>query len=108
MLDLLLSLPGSSSSGYGRVPPVLGQSTGLHVSSVVHHSLGSGETQGISGHRAYLGGSVTAPTDLVSGPPPPVAGSSAQLLHLLQWLDAGPAHPVTVRCEGTPNFFYWF
>ena len=26
----------------------------------------------------------------------------ARLLHLRQWLDAGPAHPVTVRCWGTP------
>ena len=76
MLDLFLSLPGSSSSGYGRIPPVLERSSGLRVSSVVHHSQGSGEAQGISGNRAHLGGSVLAPTDLVSRPPPPVAGSS--------------------------------
>ena len=76
MLDLFLSLPGSSSGGYGHVHPVLGRSSGLRVSSVVHHSQGSGEAQGISGNRVHLGGSVLAPTDLVSGPPPPVAGSS--------------------------------
>ena len=76
MLDLFLSLPGSSSSGHGRGPPVLGGSSSLRVSTVVHHSQGSGEAQGILGCGAHLGGSVLAPVDLVSRPPPPVAGSS--------------------------------
>ena len=49
MLNLFLSLPGSSSSRHGRVPPVLGGSSSLRVSTVVHHSQGSGEAQGISG-----------------------------------------------------------
>ena len=76
MLNLFLSLPRSSGGGHGRVPPVLGRSPGLRVSSVVHHSRGSGEAQGISGNRAHLDGSVLAPTDLVSRPPPPVASPS--------------------------------
>ena len=84
MLDLSLSHPGSSSSRHGRIPPVLGQSPGLCVSSVVHHSQGSGETQGISGNRAHLGGSILAPTGLVSRPPP-VAGPSCSSA-----VEAGP------------------
>ena len=77
MLDLFLSLPGSSSSRHGCVPPVLGGPSSLHVSTVVHHSQGSGKAQGISGCRAHLGGSVLAPAALVCRSPPPVAGSSS-------------------------------
>ena len=78
MLNLFLSLPGSSSGGHGRVPPVLGWSSSLRVSTMVHYSQGSGKAQGISGYRAHLGGSVLAPADLVSRPlhlslAPPVA-----------------------------------
>ena len=47
MLDLFLSLLGSDGSGHGRVPSTLGRSSGLRVSSLVHHSQSSGETQGI-------------------------------------------------------------
>ena len=76
MLDLFLSLPGSDGSGHGRVPSTLGRSSGLRVSSLVHHSQGSGEAPGISGDRAHLGVSVLASASLVSRPPSPVAGPS--------------------------------
>ena len=77
MLDLFLSLPGSDGSRHGRVPSTLGRSSGLRVSSLVHHSQGSGEAPGISGDRAHLGGSVLASASLVSRPPSPVAGPSS-------------------------------
>ena len=77
MLDLFLSLPGSSSSRNGRIPPVLGGSSSIRVSTVVHHSQGSGKAQGISGCGAHLGGSVLAPVALVCRSPPPVAGFSS-------------------------------
>ena len=76
MLHLFLALPGSDGSGHGRVPSTLGRSSGLRVSSLVHHSHSSGETPGISGDRAHLGGSVLASATLVSRPPSPVAGPS--------------------------------
>ena len=104
MLDLFLSLPRSSGGGHGCVPPVLGRSPGLRVSSVVHHSLGSGEAQGISGNRAHLGGSVLAPTDLVSRPPPPVAGPSCSSAG-----EAGPpalavlSQPLTGSPQASPS-----
>ena len=108
--SIYFSLPGSFSGGYGRVPPVLGRSSGLGVSSVVHHSQGSGEVQGVSGNRAHLGGSVLAPTDLVSRTPPPVAGSSCSsagetgphaLASLSQPLPGSPqASPSCLRLSG--------
>ena len=76
MLHLSLSLPGSDGSRHGRVPSTLGRSSGLRVSSLVHHSQSSGETPGISGDRAHLGGSVLASATLVSRPPSPVVGPS--------------------------------
>ena len=76
MLHLFLSLPGSDGSGHGRVPSTLGRSSSLRVSSLVHHSQSSGETPGISGDRAHLGGSVLASATLVSRPHSPVAGPS--------------------------------
>ena len=76
MLDLFLSLPGSASCRHGRVPPALGWSSSLRFSSVVHHSQGSGEAQGILGNGTHLGGSVLASVGLVSRPPSPVAGPS--------------------------------
>ena len=82
LFDLFLSLPGPSVSGYRRLPTVLGQSSGVCFSSVVHHSPGSGQAPGVSGDGAHAGGSVLAPQTVVSGPPPVVAGSSG-----------GPARP---------------
>ena len=76
MLDLFLSLPGSVGSGHGRLPSTLGRSSGLRVSSLVHHSQSSGEAPEISGDGAHLGGSVLASASLVSRPPSPVAGPS--------------------------------
>ena len=73
---LFLSLPGSNGCGHGRVPSTLGWSSGLPVSSVVHHYTGSGEAQGVSGDGAHLGGSVLASASLVSRPSSPVAGPS--------------------------------
>ena len=76
MLHLFLSLPGSDGSGHGCVPSTLGRSSGLRISSLVHHSQSSGETPGFSGDGAHLGGSVLASATLVSRPPSPVAGPS--------------------------------
>ena len=76
MLHLFLSLPGSDDSGHGRVPSTLGRSSSLRVSSLVHHSQSSGETPGISGDGAHLGGFVLASATLVSRPTSPVAGPS--------------------------------
>ena len=76
MLHLFLSLPGSDGSEHGHVPSTLGRSSSLRVSSLVHHSQSSGETPGISGDRAHLGGSLLASATLVSQPPSPVAGPS--------------------------------
>ena len=76
MLDLFLTLPGSVGSGHGLVPSTLGRSSGLRVSSLVHHSQSSGEAPGTSGDRAHLGGSVLASASLVSRPPSHVAGPS--------------------------------
>ena len=77
MFDLFLSLPGPSSGGPGRVSPVLGRSSGLRLSSMVHHSSHSCETPGVSGDGAHPSGSVLAQAALVSGPPPAVAGTSS-------------------------------
>ena len=77
MLDIFLSLPRSPCGRHGRLPPVLGQSTGLPLSSVVSHSQGSSEAKGILRNRAHSGGSVLAPEAMVSGPPPSVAGTSS-------------------------------
>ena len=77
MLDIFLSLPGSSRGRYGRLPPVLGWSTGLRLSSIVSHSQGSSEAPGISRNGAHTSGSVLAPGAMVSGPPPIVAGTSS-------------------------------
>ena len=74
MLHLFLALPGSDGSAHGRVPSTLRRSSGLRISSLVHHSQSSGKTPGISGDRAHLGGSVLASATLVSRPPSPVAG----------------------------------
>ena len=54
----------------------MGRSSGLRVSSVVHHSLGSGKAPGFSGDRDHLGGSVLASASLVSRPSSPVASPS--------------------------------
>ena len=51
MLDLFLSLPGSDGCRHGRVPPTMGRSSSLRVSSLVYHSQGAGEAPGISGRR---------------------------------------------------------
>ena len=66
MLHLFLALLGSSGSGHGLIPSTLGQSSGLRVSSLVHHSQSSGETPGISWDGAHLGGSVLASATMVS------------------------------------------
>ena len=76
LLHLFLALPGSDGSRHRRVPSTLGRSSGLRVSSLVHHSQSSGETPEISGDRAHLGGSVLASATMVSQPVSPVAGPS--------------------------------
>ena len=52
LLDIFLSLPRPSVSGHGCLPPVLGRSSGLCLSSVCHHSQSSCETPGILGGRS--------------------------------------------------------
>ena len=74
LFDLFFSDPGPSVSGHGRLSPVLGRSSGICVSSVVHHSPGLSQAPGVSGDGAHAGGSVLASEALVSGPPPAVAG----------------------------------
>ena len=76
LLDLFFSLPRSSVGGHGRLPPVLGRSTGLRLSSVCHHSQSPRETPGISGDGAHPCGSTLGSAPLVSGSPPAVAGTS--------------------------------
>ena len=76
MLDLFLSLPGSDGCRHECVPPTMGRSSSLHVSSMVHYSQGAGEAPGISGDGAHVGDSVLASATLVSRPPSPVAGPS--------------------------------
>ena len=76
MLHLFLSLPGSDGSRHGLIPSTLGRSSGLRLSSLVHHSQSSGETPGISGDGAHLGGSVFPSATVVSRPPSPVADPS--------------------------------
>ena len=76
MFDLFLSLPGSSGGGHGRLPPVLGRSAGLRLSSICHHSQSPREAQGISGDGAHPRGSALGAAPLVSRSPPAVAGPS--------------------------------
>ena len=76
LLDLFFTLPRPSVGGHGRLPPVLGRSTGLRLSSVCHHSQGPCETPGISGDGAHPCGSALGSAPLVSGSPPAVAGPS--------------------------------
>ena len=72
-LDLFFSLLRPSVGGHGRLPPVLGRSTGLRLSSVCHHSQSPRETPGISGDGAHPCGSTLGSAPLVSGSPPAVA-----------------------------------
>ena len=76
MLCLFLSLPGSIGGGHGRVPPVLGQASGLRLPSVVHSSQGAGQAPCVSGSGADTDSPLLASTPLVCRPPSPVAGSS--------------------------------
>ena len=74
LFDLFFSDPRPSVSGHGRLSPVLGRSSGVCVSSVVHHSPGPSQAPGVSEDGAHTGGSILASEALVSGPPPAVAG----------------------------------
>ena len=82
LFDLFLSIPRPSVSGHGCLSPILGRSSSVCFSSVVHHSPGSSQASGVSGDGAHAGGSILASEAVVSGPPPAVAGSSG-----------GPARP---------------
>ena len=75
--DLLLTIPGSDVSGHGRVSPVLGRSSGLHVPSSGHHSACSREAPGLHGDGAHPSGSTLGPAPLVLRPAPAFAGSSS-------------------------------
>ena len=74
LFDLFFSDPRPSVSGHGCLSPVLGRSSGVCVSSVVHHSPGPSQAPGVSEDGAHAGGSILASEALVSGPPPAVAG----------------------------------
>ena len=76
LFDIFLSLPGSSVGGHGRLPPVLGRSAGLRLSSICHHSQSPREAPGISGDGAHPCGSTLGSAPLVSGSPLAVAGTS--------------------------------
>ena len=78
LFDLFFSLPGSAVGGHGRVPPVLGRSTGLRLSSFFHHSQSPREAPGISGDGAHSCGSALGSAPLVPGPAPAVAGPSGR------------------------------
>ena len=54
LFDIFFSLPGSAVSRHGRVPPVLERSTGLHISSIFHHSPESSRSSGPLGGRSSL------------------------------------------------------
>ena len=54
LFHLFLSLPGSDGCGHRRVPSTLGRSSGLRISSVVHHSTSSGETPDVPGDGLTL------------------------------------------------------
>ena len=52
MFSLFLSLPGSDGCGHRRLPPELGRSSGLRISSVVSHSTSASEAPDVSGGRS--------------------------------------------------------
>ena len=76
MFSLFLSLPESDGCGHRRLPPTLGRTSGLRISSVVYHSTGAGETPCVSGDGAHPDSSILASASVVSRPPSPVAGPS--------------------------------
>ena len=79
LLDLFFALPRPSVCRHGRLPPVLGRSTGLRLSSVCHHSQSPCKTPRILGDGAHPCGSALGTAPLVSRPPPAVAGPSGHL-----------------------------
>ena len=78
LFHLFFSDPRPSVSGHGRLSPVLGWSSGVCISSVVHYSPSPSQAPDVSGDGAHSGGSVLAAEALVSGPPPAVAGTSSR------------------------------
>ena len=66
LFDLFLSIPRPSVSGHGRLSPILGRSSSVRFSSVVHHSPGSSQASGVSVDGAHAGGSVLASEAVVS------------------------------------------
>ena len=95
LFDIFLSLPRPSVSGHGRLPPVLGRSLGLYLSSIRHHSQSSCQTPGISRDGAHASGSALGSAPLVSGPPPAVAGPSSG--------PPRPPAPVSAPLPGSPQ-----
>ena len=77
MLDIFLSLPGSSRGRYRRLPPVLDglQAYAFPPLSVIPRVLA--KLREISRNGAHTSGSVLAPEAMVSGPPPSIAGTSS-------------------------------
>ena len=100
LFDLLLTIPGSHVSGYGRVSPVLGRFPGLRVPSGGHHSACSREASGLHGDGAHPSGSALGPAPLVLRPAPALAGPSSN--------SAGPSRPpalasVSSSLPGSPS-----
>ena len=73
MFCLFLSLPGCVGGGHRRIPPVLGQASGLRL---VYSSQSTGEAPHVSGVGAHSDSPLLASAPLVCRPPSPVAGSS--------------------------------
>ena len=100
LFDLLLTIPGSHVSRHRRVPPVLGRSSGLRVSSSAHHSACSCEAPGLHGDGAHPSGSALGPAPLVLRPAPAFAGPSSS--------SAGPSGPpalasISSSLPGSPS-----
>ena len=76
LLHLFLALPRPSYGGDGRAPPVLGRSTGLPFSAMVHSSSGVSEASGVQLDPPHPGRALLASASVVRGPPPVVSGSS--------------------------------
>ena len=76
LLDIFFALPRPSVCRHRCLPPVLGRSSGLRLSSICYHSQSPCETPGISGDGTHPCGSALGTAPLVSRPPPAVADPS--------------------------------
>ena len=100
LFNLLLSSPRSGVSGHGRIPAVLGRSTGLCFSASVPHSQGSGQAPCVLGDGAHTSGSTLGSASVVRGSSPAVAGPSCSSA-----FQARPSAPASVSASlpGSPS-----